>query len=375
MTRTEVIIVGAGPVGLAVALGLGRQGIHTIVLDSDPEPPQPVTPGLAQELQDIVERRVLGNAASSLRPHAVYTGPVLVRSAQGETEVLHLPIDTDAVMASTLPDLDGQCLRAALLEALSAYPQVEVLWDHQVRELGQRESEARVLVQTDEGDRVIEADCIIGADGVHSTVRRTLGTRWETLDGQHADGERLLQFTVKAPLAHAGLQPLNFACDPVNWAVISQGACDGEWQIICSVADTQGSASSRAERRFAALFSDYANGAVVVHANTLIAHHRAAERYQVGKIVLVGDAAYEIPVWTGLGLATGLDDARYLAQALGQMLRENAEPDAMERLNAERKAGHSGVIAPQVSQLQALLMSDEWRPEQWRSALEMALGN
>lgn len=362
MICTEVIIVGAGPVGLMVALGLAQQGISTIVLDSDPEPPRPLAADHLRSFHPLIAACTEGAACPPMRPYGCYKGAVSLHSHQALSVV-------PGVEGAGLPDGDGQGLRAALLEALASYSHVEVLWDHQLRELGQRESEARVLVQTDEGDCVIEGAYIVGADGVHSTVRRTLGMRWEPYDAGGTEGMRLLQFTVAADLSGAGCQPLHLMCDPSDWAVVGKTASVQEWQVLCAALATEGSAAKRAELRFAALFPHTAPSFAISEANSMIAHHRMAERYLVGKVVLAGDAAYEVPLWSGLGLASGLDDARCLAVALGALLRGGADGTVLDRYSADRKAAHTNKVAPKVAQLQGVLMSAAPDLAEWRRIL------
>ena len=177
--RRQAVIVGAGPVGLLTALGLARQGVEVTVLDSEPEvvrsPRAAVyfhtTISILRKLGLADEAHAIGLSSTEFRMHWLETGEVMSSDMRDALEPgqefdhnLHF----------------GQHILAELvMRHLARLPNTEVLWNHTVKALAQTGTEARVAVDTDEGEVVFEADWIIGTDGARSTVRKLAGLPFE----------------------------------------------------------------------------------------------------------------------------------------------------------------------------------------------------
>jgi len=179
---SEVVIVGAGPVGLIISLNLAKQGISVTLLETFPE---------------IIQS-----------PRAMAYGPAAVveleRSGIAEEcrEIgMEYPIDYDFVMrwitidnkpvasieSSLLPQKYppvrcGQHLVAGIiLKHLDQYKQVKVLWNHNCVGIEQDADSVTAICETSDGEKVkISGKYLVGADGARSSVRKAIGC---TFDG------------------------------------------------------------------------------------------------------------------------------------------------------------------------------------------------
>src|SRR5690606_21017798 len=142
--RRQVVIVGAGPVGLLTALGLARQGVEVTVLDSEPEVVK--SPRAAVHCHTTIS--ILGKPGLSDEAHAI---------GLSSTEFKMHWLETGEVMASDMRDAlepgqefdhnlhFGQHILAELvMRHLAKLPGTEVLWNHTVTALEQDGGKARV---------------------------------------------------------------------------------------------------------------------------------------------------------------------------------------------------------------------------------------
>lgn len=168
----QVIIVGAGPAGLIIALMLAQKGIQSTVLekshdiDRNPRASFYSSPtiyelrraGLMEDIMkdafvpDGVSWRIMGDSFEQ-----VCTLPA--ENPPGRETIISLPLDE---------------LLPLMVTHLSRYPDGEVLLNHEVVSIGQDESKAWVNVKTPDGETRMDADYIVGCDGANSKIRREL---------------------------------------------------------------------------------------------------------------------------------------------------------------------------------------------------------
>ena len=169
-----MIIVGAGPSGLLLALRLAKENIDVTVLemsdslDERPRathyaPPATIELGKAGVLEDAVERGFIpdhGIAWRKLDLTLVAAFPPLPPEARTpKNGLLCLPLNK---------------LGRLLLDHIEKYPAAKILWSHQVLGIEQNEKEATVVVKTNSGEKKFSADYIVGCDGANSIIRRSL---------------------------------------------------------------------------------------------------------------------------------------------------------------------------------------------------------
>ena len=197
----QVIIVGAGPAGLLLALLLSKKGISTRVIDASTTLDS--LPRATHYGPPAVHELARAGVLDDVRAQGFVTRTVCWRKLNGEVIA---GLD-GSVLDGTMDQI--QCLPLDKLgkivyEHLKLQPSAEVLWQHKVSNIGQSEEKAWVDVETAAGQKRMEADYIVGCDGASSQIRRSLfgdknfpGKTWDeqivatTVRTLHAPDDRL----------------------------------------------------------------------------------------------------------------------------------------------------------------------------------------
>src|SRR5215471_6563876 len=289
MASTEVLIVGAGPTGLVLALWLTKLGVSVRIIDKTAEPGT-TSRALAVHARTLELYQQL-DLADFVVEHGHKT-PAVNLWVKGEPAA-RLPFETVG-------------------EDLTAYPFLEIFpQDQHERLLVERLEKHGVAVKrrmelmrfTDEGDRVVaklrtpdghEEDCeasyIAGCDGAHSLVRETLGTGFA--------GGTYRQVFYVADVEAAGRSidgELHVDLDEADFLAVFPLASDGRARLIGTVRD------ERADHAETLKFEDVSRRAMdnlkvrvrkVNWFSTYHIHHRVTEHFRKGRVFLLGDAAH-----------------------------------------------------------------------------------
>jgi 2-polyprenyl-6-methoxyphenol hydroxylase-like FAD-dependent oxidoreductase len=173
----KVIIVGAGPAGLLIALMLAQKGISATVVEKGHEIDRNPRASFYSS-PTIHELRRAGLMEDIMKDAFVPDGVSwrILDSPGGDKSfevVCKLPADNPPG-AETHVSLPLDELLPLMAEHLARYPSGKVLLNHEVVSVGQDKDKAWVDVKTPEGDKRLEADYVVGCDGAPSKVRREL---------------------------------------------------------------------------------------------------------------------------------------------------------------------------------------------------------
>ncbi|MBW4721552.1 FAD-dependent monooxygenase [Saccharothrix obliqua] len=325
----QVLVVGAGPCGLAAACALRRHGVSVRVVESALEPRKgsravQLWPPALEVLDDL---GVLDEAlAAGQRVHAMSYhlagGPTLRVAVGAENEPLLLPQETT----------DG------LLEGALAELGVRVERGTAVTDVVAGDGFVKVEVTGPDGPEVIEADWLLGADGVHSTVRERLGVEFPgaqvpmpfliaegEVDGEYEQG------AVHYFLGRTG--SLVFA--PMRHDVVRIGA------IVAA-------ATPETPEGVQALLDERGPGGLRLTGVDRIAkftsHERIATAFQGKRWFLLGDAAHTHSAVGGQGLNLGLQDVRNLVWRLAGVIHGRFDPAVLDSYDAERRTAAEQVV-------------------------------
>jgi 2-polyprenyl-6-methoxyphenol hydroxylase-like FAD-dependent oxidoreductase len=321
MYETDVMIVGAGPTGLTLALDLARRGMSFRLIDgavsafvgSRGKGIQPRTLEIFEDLGVIDAILAAGTRYPRIRIHL---GPFSLRMASlapSKQPTAGVPYPnlwmvpqsrTEQILRDRLAELGGQ---AEFGQALATFTQTEHGVDAVLKS----------------GERV-RANFLVGCDGGHSTVRKVLGLR---LEGEAIDDRPMLV----ADLEIEGLDRSDWHV----WPSVGSGAISlcplpntALFQLIArakaasGIEDTVLKATGHHVQRVA--WSSIYRPAV-----------RMVDCYRVGHVFLAGDAAHVHPPAGGQGLNTGIQDAYNLGWKLASVVRGG--PDALlDTYEAER---------------------------------------
>jgi 2-polyprenyl-6-methoxyphenol hydroxylase-like FAD-dependent oxidoreductase len=316
MKLTDVLVVGAGPTGLTLAAALTARGVQTTLVDALPEGANTTrAAAVAARTLEVLEEI---DVTARLVEHGI---PASNFSIRDHDRVL-MPLDfsglpTNYPYALMISQADTERLLLGRLEELGG----EVVRPKKLASLRQ---DARAAVATfDDGDE-ISARYVVGADGMHSTVRAAAGIDFRGHEYPESFALADVRLTGEAPVgeillfyARAGL-------------VVVAPLPGDVYRIVAPVPD----APHEPSRGFVQQLLDSRgfgpNGLVVTDVlwgTHFRIHHRVADTYRSGRLVLAGDAAHVHSPAGGQGMNLGIQDAVALADTLGRVF--GGESDAL----------------------------------------------
>ena len=323
--HSDVLIVGAGPSGLVLALWLTKLGVTPRIIDKTAEPGT-TSRALAVQARTLEFYRQLD-----------LTDPVL---AQGHK----VPAINLWVKGAPKARLPFETVGAGLTPYpfLHIYPQDqhERLLIKRLQELGVSvERNTELLGYTDQGDRVIarlrrpdddeetcEAAYVAGCDGARSKVRETMGAGFP--GGTYRQVFYVADVDIRGAVANG---ELHIDLDEADFLAVFPLAGRGRARFIGTVRD------QRAEHAETLRFQDVSSRAIenlevgvdqVNWFSTYRVHHRVSDHFRKGRAFLLGDAAHIHSPAGGQGMNTGIGDAVNLAWKLQTVLQGRA-PDAL----------------------------------------------
>ncbi|MGW4983681.1 FAD-dependent monooxygenase [Streptomyces mirabilis] len=338
-SRTDVLIVGAGPTGLALACALHSQGVDYIIIDRAAS--NAVHSRAAAVHARTLESLATIGAADALvelgRPGWSFT------ARDGERRVIHTPFDeldtpypfvlavpqqtTEEVLEDRLGQLGGHVHRRQTLLALDElFPGVNAL-----------------LSNDDTGEvRAVQARYVVGCDGLHSTVRKQMDIPFVGHEKPH--NFALIEFTMEWSGPEG---EITFFFSPAGLLAVSH--LQGEtYRIVALVDDDTPTPDAAAVQELLDARGPSAAGAKVKDiqmASTWRVRHRLADTFGEGPAFLVGDAAHVHSPVGAQGMNTGLQDALNLAWKLAAVIKGTAGPELLRTYNAERRPMAQGLLS------------------------------
>jgi 2-polyprenyl-6-methoxyphenol hydroxylase-like FAD-dependent oxidoreductase len=358
----DVLVVGAGPVGLLAALGLAQAGASVIVIEAgdqlndSPRAAVYFAPslialnelGILDELDAIGLRTwIFGHHAPGLDFHATLSA----RCMTGITYDYQLHVGQHEVGRVAME-------HAARLGA-------QTLLGHKLIALEDGPDRATATVETLEGPRIFRPRWVIGADGARSAVRRLAGIDWQGFTWDN----HFVATNVWCDFESLGFQQANFVCDPECGGVVALLDGTGLWRLTYHEHPGQSAESFR--ERLPERYSHFIPPGVkyeIQIAQPYALHQRCSESFRKGRILLAGDAAHTTNPCGGLGLSTGLWTSLILADVLGAVLKGDEEEAILDHWSDERRRIFLQVSNPAAIRNKTML--EEKDPAQRRRDIE-----
>jgi 2-polyprenyl-6-methoxyphenol hydroxylase-like FAD-dependent oxidoreductase len=328
-----VIICGGGPVGMATALLLARQGVRSVVLERNTNPHCGQSRALTVQRDILALFDRLGIVNEILDTGASWS---LGRTYYRDQEILQLrwpTRDEDIYPAFVnFPQfrieelLHAEAARSGLVE-----------FRHGRTVIGLRQDATSVIVEATgpTGQERHTGAYLVGADGIGSTIRKTLQIPY---NGWNAEGRFLVaDFEVDLPLA---VERRLWFDPPFSPGGIVLMHCMGkhtwriDWQIDTDADESAELQPERMTERVRNVIGD--RPFTVLRANTYTFQQRRAKRFRDRRVFLVGDSAHVVSPFGARGMNSGLEDAENLAWKLGFVLTGQADPALLDTYEIER---------------------------------------
>lgn len=344
---TDVIVVGLGPVGAALALLLGRYGIRVLAIDKATEIfTKPRAIALDNEALRILQMVGLqdGELSTVAIPQVVYHSPLFGRFARVGTAGV---IDGHPMLVTFYqPELE-QLLR----RRLRACDGVEMRLGVALESLVDDGEQVQAVLRDDDGRQwPARARYLVGCDGANSLVRRLLGLEFE---GRTFAQDWLIVDALEVP---DPVDHIEFLCDPRRPTphMVAPGGRQ-RWEFMLHPGeDAQAMEHPDSVRRLLAPWCDAAR----IHIERTAVyrfHAREARAFNAGRCFLAGDAAHITPPFAGQGLVAGLRDVANLAWKLAWVVHGRADAAILASYDAERRP-HARKIINLARFLGALVM-------------------
>jgi 2-polyprenyl-6-methoxyphenol hydroxylase-like FAD-dependent oxidoreductase len=335
-SSVPVLIAGAGPVGLTAALELARRGVEVRIVDPLPHPRRYAKAvGVQPRTLEIFEgmgilRRIL-DAGAPMNGQLVY-----VNGAQVGRLDLSLPPDvpfgffcipqyeTERVLQEEL------ALRGVLVERCV-----------QVSGFAQDGDGVTATLTGPGGDETVRADYLVGADGAHSVVRRTLGLTFEgaAFEEQYMLGDVEVDWSMPPGYAVRSVHQTDGATDDLLVCIPLPGRCRYRMSMLVPAGFPSGRTPELEDIQAVLdrLSPQPTTARNLRWSSVFRISHRIVDAYGRGRVFVAGDAAHIHPPTGAQGMNTGIQDAHNLAWKLALAVSGAAAPQLTDSYDAERR--------------------------------------
>lgn len=356
--QTDVLVVGAGPVGLVLATDLAQRGVKVIVVERrhKGEPPSVKCNHVAARSMEIFRRLGVVQRVRDAGLPADYPNDVAYRTSFLGIELTRIPIPcrADRYTATNGPDtwwptpepphrINQIYLEPILFDHLAAQPNVQILSRTALIDFDQTDDGVITQVKRldDGSDVTITSRYMVGCDGGASMVRKGIGA---TLSGDPVL-QRVQSTYIRAPALRAMLERQGGV---PAWATFSLNprqpgnvyAIDGEttWLVHAYLRDgiEDFEVLDRDEAIRTILGVDLSFSYETLSKEDWIGRRLMADRFRLGRVFICGDASHLWVPYAGYGMNAGIADATNLAWLLGSVVCGWADPRILDVYEAER---------------------------------------
>ena len=338
--RTEVIIVGAGPIGLLAANLLGLYGVKTLLIErSASSSDQPKAVIMDDEFLRLIDRLEL---LDELRPHLTSV-PFGIH--------FYSPLGFTLVKAEGFVTLNGfpnrnsvsqPMLEKILLRGVQRFDTVTICYEHSAAAISQTADWVQVRVEDKTGREIqVSSRFVLGCDGVHSLVRTSLDIGFEgvRLNEPHLVID-LAEFPDQSPFSR-------FFCDPrrpFNSILMPYGGRRIEFMLM-EGDDREHIKSFDSIKSLMERHTPYADVKLRLIRSAVYGYSaRIAECLQKGRVFLLGDAAHVMPPFGSSGMNAGARDANNLCWKLADVLHQRVAAGILDSYDPERRPQIEAVV-------------------------------
>lgn len=330
--RRPVVVVGAGPVGLAAAIDLTLRGIPVVLID-DADRIGEGSRGIcwSQRTLEICDRLGVGEKlvaqGVTWKIGKVFRGDELVCAFDLLPEAGH--------KMPAFINLQQFHLEKALVDRASEIELLDLRWKNRLTGIAPHNDHVRLTIDTPDGPYNLEADWLIAADGARSTTRELLGL---TFSGVAFEDKFLI-----ADIRMAADLPTErrFWFDPpfhAGQSALMHRQPDNVWRIDLQLGPDADTAREQQPERVTARLKamlgerDFSLEWISIYRFAC----RRLERFVHGRVVFIGDAAHQVSPFGARGANSGIQDAENLAWKLAAVIKGEAEVSLINSYERER---------------------------------------
>src|SRR4051812_30594386 len=336
-----VVVIGAGPVGLCLALALAQQEVAVVLVEAladdnflDQVPRAGSNHPTTLEFFDRI------GLYSKMEPRGLIAPKFQYWDRQDNSliaEFDHALLKNDTRFPYVL-----QCERIKIIEEAlrmtKAHPLIDVRMATEFVSFEQSADAVHVLARNSAGeDEAIRGSYLASCEGARSIARKDLGLEFEGFTYP----ERTINIEVAYDFKQHGYTERNYISDPVEYSNLFhwKGPPD-RWRIHFPTdinADENELKRPEALQKRLQQFLGIDHEFDICGCNLYTVHQRVAAKFRVGRVVLAGDSAHVNSPIGGMGLNSGVHDAFNLADKLARILHGAADDAELDRYERQRR--------------------------------------
>jgi len=331
--RRPVVVVGAGPVGLSVAIDLALRGVDTVILD-DSDRIGEGSRGIcyAKRSLEIWDRLGVGEdlvaRGVTWQLGKVYRGDDLVYAFD------LLPEDGHKMPAFI--NMQQYAVEKALVDRVLQLGGIDLRWKNRVSAVERGNDGARLTIDTPDGPYRLDADWVLAADGARSTLRDLVGLGFEGV--RFEDKFLIADVRMDADLP----TERRFWFDPPfhsGQSALLHRQPDNVWRVDLQLGPDADVAVEQAPERVIPRLERALGGRSfeLEWVSIYQFNCRRLDRFVHGRVIFLGDAAHQVSPFGARGCNSGVQDAENLAWKLAAILAGEGGPRLLDSYDAERR--------------------------------------
>ena len=344
----KVVVIGAGPIGLAIALDLARHGVPCVLLESE----QQVSEGSRavvftrrsmEILQQVgADKQVTAQGLPWRFGNSFYRGECVFR--------MEAPYSDDDRFFPMI-NLQQPYLEEALVQLVQAQPLIDMRWGHRVTRVtsaGLNDAPAEVEVDTPDGAYLQRADYMVASDGARSGVRSLLDLK---LEGSSYEGRFVIaDIRIDLPLPTERLAFFDPPWNPRNTVLMHREPFNIwriDYQLPAGETPEQALDPESLRTRINAQLAMIGHGGTpweMDWSSVYSARALTLPDYRHGRFLFAGDAAHLLPIFGVRGANTGFQDGQNLAWKLACVVRGLAPETLLDSYSMERVAAAREIV-------------------------------
>jgi 2-polyprenyl-6-methoxyphenol hydroxylase-like FAD-dependent oxidoreductase len=337
-TETPVLIAGAGPTGLALALWLARLGVKARIVDRNAGPAD-YSRALGVQPRTLEFYRQLGFAEEAVAGGVEVAGVNFWAKGHRRARVPFGRMGEGLTPFPYIVDFaqnDHERLLIAQLESAG----VTVERSTELLGFSERPDGVEATLRRPDGsEEVCRAAYIVGCDGAHSTVRETLGIGLP--GGTYSHLFYVADVVADGPVVNGDI---HIDLDAADLLAVFPMKGAGHIRLVGTVREEPGEEITFEDVAARPIRQLQLDVRTVNWFSTYRVHHRVAEHFRAGRAFLLGDAAHIHSPVGAQGMNTGIGDAVNLAWKLASVLDGTASETLLDTYEPERRAFALGLV-------------------------------